>query len=286
MRRRCRPEVHRRARARHGSGRSCVLPGVLLRGGTRAPRSPRCKVIDTYWSDHCRHTTFSTHLDEVEIDDADGQGRLSSGICPPGWRSTSAEKRRQAAADPHGYRHHRRQDGSRSRACSPSLDESEEINACSIEVPVDVNGEGRRTGCSCSRTRRTTTPPRSSPSAARPPASAGASATPSRAGSYVYQAMRVTGCRRPPTAGVAKRLKASCPSGRSRPPRPPATAPTATRSAWPPARSTELYHAGLCGQAHGGAARSWAPPRPTNVRRETARPPATWIDPAGRSHRP
>ena len=33
-------------------------------------------MIDTYWSDHCRHTTFGTILDDVQIDDADGAGRL------------------------------------------------------------------------------------------------------------------------------------------------------------------------------------------------------------------
>ena len=42
-------------------------------GGDRQPQQKRSRtevrVVDTYWSDHCRHTTFSTHLDEITIDD-------------------------------------------------------------------------------------------------------------------------------------------------------------------------------------------------------------------------
>ena len=35
----------------------------------REPTITEIRVVDTYWSDHCRHTTFSTHIDNVEIDD-------------------------------------------------------------------------------------------------------------------------------------------------------------------------------------------------------------------------
>ena len=58
-----------------------------------------------------------------------------------------------------------------------NLDESDEINACTVKIKVRCQRQGARTGCSSSRTRRTTTPRRSSPSAARPPASAVPSAT-------------------------------------------------------------------------------------------------------------
>ena len=39
----------------------------------RDPTITEIRVVDTYWSDHCRHTTFSTHLDNIRIDDADVQ---------------------------------------------------------------------------------------------------------------------------------------------------------------------------------------------------------------------
>ncbi|MFR7426338.1 MAG: hypothetical protein ACLUUF_06045 [Bifidobacterium pullorum] len=77
-------------------------------------------------------------------------------------------------------------------------------------------GQGRRewrdakTGSSCSRTRPITTPPRSSRSAARPPASAAASATRCSGRSYVYQAMRVTGAA-DPTVPIAQTLEGKLP---------------------------------------------------------------------------
>ena len=41
-----------------------------FRGERRNPTITEIKVIDTYWSDHCRHTTFGTRLEHIEIDDA------------------------------------------------------------------------------------------------------------------------------------------------------------------------------------------------------------------------
>ena len=70
----------------------------------------------------------------------------------------------------------------------------------------------RRTGCCCSRTRPTTTPPRSSPSAVRPPASAVPSATPCPAAAYVYQAMRVTGAADPLTPGRRDAARQAAPA--------------------------------------------------------------------------
>ncbi len=42
----------------------------------RDPTITELRVVDTYWSDHCRHTTFSTHIDQVEIQDPRRQGGL------------------------------------------------------------------------------------------------------------------------------------------------------------------------------------------------------------------
>ena len=59
----------------------------------RDPTITEVRVVDTYWSDHCRHTTFSTHLEDISIEDP-ATGPPMSGIWPPGWRSTGRRRRR------------------------------------------------------------------------------------------------------------------------------------------------------------------------------------------------
>ena len=55
----------------------------------RDPTITEIKVIDTYWSDHCRHTTFGTQLDDVQIDDAAVQARSTSILrCATSWAAT------------------------------------------------------------------------------------------------------------------------------------------------------------------------------------------------------
>ena len=94
--------------------------------------------------------------------------------------------------------------------------------------------------------------PRSSRSAARPPASAVRSATRCPAATYVYQAMRVTGAGDPTRTAVLRPSKGKLPQRKivTRP-LPRATPPTATRSALPPAIVHEIIPPGLCGKAHG-----------------------------------
>ncbi len=111
----------------------------------RDPTLTEIRVVDTYWSDHCRHTTFSTHLDHVEIERSGGPGRLSPVSGRPGGGLRDRESR-PAATDPDGYRHHRRQGAEESGGFCRKLDESEEINACSIHVAARWTAS-RRTGC-------------------------------------------------------------------------------------------------------------------------------------------
>ena len=57
-----------------------------FRSEHRDPTITEIKMIDTYWSDHCRHTTFGTILDDVQIDDAVVQERLTATWpCAPIW---------------------------------------------------------------------------------------------------------------------------------------------------------------------------------------------------------
>ena len=164
----------------------------------RDPTITEIRMIDTYWSDHCRHTTFGTILDEVTIDDAlvkktwdnylDLRSQLYAGrnkpICLMDLATIGAKYLKKTGQ-------------------LKNLDESEEINAWWTARS--------RTGCSCSRTRPTTTPPRSSPSAARPPASAAPSGTPCPAA-----AMCIRPCASParaiPWFPSRTPCPASCPS--------------------------------------------------------------------------
>ena len=134
----------------------------------RDPTITEVRVVDTYWSDHCRHTTFSTHIDGVEILD---EKTLAA------YERYLAARREVYGEEKAALRPQTLMDMAtiaaktlKKRGLLGNMDQSEEINACSIHVTATVDGEKSRTGCSCSRTKPTTIPPKSNPSAARPPA--------------------------------------------------------------------------------------------------------------------
>ena len=107
----------------------------------RDPSMTEIRVLDTYWSDHCRHTTFSTELTDVEF----GEGYYRSPL----------ETTYQSYLDTREEIFKGREDkfvclmdlalmAMRKLKKDGKLDdmeESDEINACSIVVPVDVNGK-------------------------------------------------------------------------------------------------------------------------------------------------
>ena len=107
----------------------------------RDPTITEIRVVDTYWSDHCRHTTFSTHIDSVEIDDpavAEAYERYLAARVEV-YGAEKAAKRPQTLMDIATI-------GAKvlkKRGLLPELDESEEINACSIHVTANVNGEAQ-----------------------------------------------------------------------------------------------------------------------------------------------
>ena len=105
----------------------------------RDPTITEIRLVDTYWSDHCRHTTFSTHLDNIRIDDADVQKAYEDYLAA----RVEVYGEEKAAARPQTL-----MDIAtiatkclKKRGLLPELDESEEINACSIHVTATVNGE-------------------------------------------------------------------------------------------------------------------------------------------------
>ena len=105
----------------------------------RDPTITEIRVVDTYWSDHCRHTTFSTHIDSVEIQDPPIQAAYERYLAlrEEVFGSEKAAVRPQTLMDLGTI-------GAKvlkKRGLTPELDQSEEINACSIHVDAEVNGE-------------------------------------------------------------------------------------------------------------------------------------------------
>ena len=105
----------------------------------RDPTITEVRLVDTYWSDHCRHTTFSTHLKEIEIADPAVKAAYEQYLAGrvEVYGEEKAAKRPQTLMDIATL-------GTKvlkKRGVLPELDESEEINACSIHVPAMVDGE-------------------------------------------------------------------------------------------------------------------------------------------------
>ncbi len=115
------------------------LQGYFKNEEHRDPTITEIRVVDTYWSDHCRHTTFSTHIDNVKISDEaveEAYNRyLASRIEVYG--EEKAANRPQTLMDIATIA------GKvlKKRGLLPELDESEEINACSIHVNATVDGK-------------------------------------------------------------------------------------------------------------------------------------------------
>lgn len=105
----------------------------------RDPTITEIRVVDTYWSDHCRHTTFSTHIDNVKISDkavAEAYDRyLASRVEVYGDEKASARPKTLMDIATIATKVLKK------RGLLPELDESEEINACSIHVNATVNGK-------------------------------------------------------------------------------------------------------------------------------------------------
>ena len=160
----------------------------------RDPTLTEVRVVDTYWSDHCRHTTFSTHLDAVEIADdnvkAAYERYLSARVEVYG--AEKAAKRPQTLMDIATL-------GAKTlkkRGLLPELDESEEINACSIHVPAQVDGK-EQDWLLMFKNETHNHPTEIEPFGGAATCIGGAIRDPLSGRGYVYQAMRVTGAADP-----------------------------------------------------------------------------------------
>ncbi len=158
----------------------------------RDPSITEIKMIDTYWSDHCRHTTFMTAIDDIEIEYAPAKQAFEN------YLSLKARLGREDRAitlmelATIGARA-LRADGKLDK-----LDVSEEINACSVHINVDVDGEDQD-WLLMFKNETHNHPTEIEPFGGAATCLGGAIRDPLSGRSYVYQAMRVTGSADPLT---------------------------------------------------------------------------------------
>ena len=160
----------------------------------RDPTVTELRVVDTYWSDHCRHTTFSTHLDRVTAEDPAVQAAYDRYLAlrQEVYGEEKAARRPQTLMDIATL-------GTKvlkKRGQLPELDESEEINACSIHVPTKVDGE-EQDWLLMFKNETHNHPTEIEPFGGAATCIGGCIRDPLSGRAYVHQAMRVTGCGDP-----------------------------------------------------------------------------------------
>ena len=160
----------------------------------RDPTITEIRVVDTYWSDHCRHTTFSTHIDDVKIDDPAVQAAYERYLAArvEVYGEEKAAKRPQTLMDIATI-------GAKTlkkRGLLPELDESEEINACSIRLTAKVNGEDQP-WLLMFKNETHNHPTEIEPFGGAATCIGGCIRDPLSGRAYVHQAMRVTGAADP-----------------------------------------------------------------------------------------
>ncbi|WP_461816581.1 phosphoribosylformylglycinamidine synthase, partial [Faecalimonas sp.] len=185
------------------------IQGYFKREEDRDPSMTEIRVLDTYWSDHCRHTTFSTELKEVTFGEGD-------------YKEPIVNSYKQYLAD-HSEIFKGRED---KFVCLMDLalmamrklkregklndqEESEEINACSIVVPVTVDGVEEEWLVNF-KNETHNHPTEIEPFGGAATCLGGAIRDPLSGRTYVYQAMRVTGAA-DPTVSVKETMKGKLP---------------------------------------------------------------------------
>ena len=175
----------------------------------RNPTMTEIRVLDTYWSDHCRHTTFSTELKDIIFDD----GYYKAPIQGTYEKYLAAHKEIFRGRDDKfvclmdlalmAMRKLKREGKLQDQ------EESDEINACSIVVPVEIDGKTEEWLVNF-KNETHNHPTEIEPFGGAATCLGGAIRDPLSGRTYVYQAMRVTGAA-DPTVSVKKTLKGKLP---------------------------------------------------------------------------
>ncbi|GAA0094349.1 phosphoribosylformylglycinamidine synthase [Clostridium perfringens] len=176
----------------------------------RNPTITEIKVIDTYWSDHCRHTTFETIIKDVYIE----EGKYSEPI------KKAYEDYKNSRAYVYGENLNNKEvklmdlatiamKELRKRGKLDDLDVSEEINACSINIEIETD-KGTEEYLLMFKNETHNHPTEIEPFGGAATCLGGAIRDPLSGRSYVYQAMRVTGSA-DPTVEICETLKGKLP---------------------------------------------------------------------------
>ena len=176
----------------------------------RDPSMTEIRVLDTYWSDHCRHTTFSTELTNIEFQDGFYRAPLQAAYDQymEDHKSIFAgrEDKFVCLMDMALMAMRRlKKDGA-----LDNMEESEEINACSIVVPVSIDGQEEEEWLISFKNETHNHPTEIEPFGGAATCLGGAIRDPLSGRSYVYQAMRVTGAA-DPTVSLKDTLKGKLP---------------------------------------------------------------------------
>ena len=233
----------------------------------RDPTITEVRVVDTYWSDHCRHTTFSTYIDNAEISDPNVQAAYQRYLDArvEVYGEEKASKRPQTLMDIATI-------GAKTlkkRGMLPELDESEEINACSIHVPTVIDGQ-EEDWLLMFKNETHNHPTEIEPFGGAATCIGGCIRDPLSGRAYVHQAMRVTGGG-DPRVSLADTTKGKLPQRKL------ATTAAAGYSSYgnqiglATGHVAELYHEGyIAKRLECGAVVAAAPSE--NVRREVPAP--------------
>ncbi len=161
----------------------------------RAPSITELKMLDTYWSDHCRHTTFLTKIDEVTFDEGTEPIQRA-------WQTYLATRENLGRQEKPITLMDIALMGMRELRASGELDnleESEEINAASIIVPVKIDARDEEEWLIQFKNETHNHPTEIEPFGGAATCLGGCIRDPLSGRSYVYQAMRVTGAADPRT---------------------------------------------------------------------------------------
>ncbi len=189
----------------------CWVRDYFKNDESRNPSLTELKVIDTYWSDHCRHTTFSTELDSIQIEKSDYSKAIENALNDYfsirkevyGDRDKTVCLMDMACIGTKVLK---------KRGFVNNLDESDEINACSIEVPVVIDGKTEQWLVQF-KNETHNHPTEIEPFGGAATCLGGAIRDPLSGRAYVYQAMRVTGSG-DPTTPFEKTLDAKLPQSK------------------------------------------------------------------------
>lgn len=172
----------------------------------RDPTITEIRVIDTYWSDHCRHTTFLTKLNRIEFAAGTANEQVKAAF------TAYLEARKAVYGDKAAARDITLMDAAtiaakylKKAGKLEDLDESEEINACSIKIKVGVDAE-EQDWLLMFKNETHNHPTEIEPFGGAATCLGGAIRDPLSGRSYVYQAMRVTGSA-DPTVPVSQTIK-------------------------------------------------------------------------------